>query len=227
MSPGFAECDNLGAFNQIDIACDSFEREWLDRQQPEIDEYLRLAPEGHRRVLFGELLRLDLEYREKYGEVPNCQELMERFSSFADMVRDTFGEAFPSTHLSKSHVTLGKESIHSVPTLLGKYEVLNSVGTGAFGTVYRGRDSELDRIVALKVPHPHWLVNGDFVERLTREARAAARLNHPGIVRVHEVGQCGALYFLVAEFVDGSTLSDELSGRWSFDFRRIAESRRT
>jgi serine/threonine protein kinase len=79
-------------------------------------------------------------------------------------------------------------------TQLGKYEILEEIGRGGFAVVYRARDTVLDRIVALKVLHPHWTADAGFVACFHREARAAARLRPPHIVTVHDAGEAeGAL----------------------------------
>jgi hypothetical protein len=70
---------------------------------------------------------------------------------------------------------------------LGKFQLLERVGLGAFGAVWKARDTDLDRLVALKIPHAGLLTAGAELERFHREARAAAQLRHPGVVTVHEV----------------------------------------
>jgi WD40 repeat protein/tRNA A-37 threonylcarbamoyl transferase component Bud32 len=96
---------------------------------------------------------------------------------------------------------------------LGKFQLLERVGQGAFGAVWKARDTELDRIVALKIPHTGLLTAGDDLERFHREARAAAQLRHPGIVTVHEVATLNGLPALVADFVHGVPLRDLLQVR--------------
>src|SRR5436853_162924 len=83
---------------------------------------------------------------------------------------------------------------------LGKFQLLERVGVGAFGAVWRARDTELDRIVALKIPHTGLLTQQDDLERFHREARAAAQLRHPNIVTVHEVLMLDGLPTLVEDF---------------------------
>jgi WD40 repeat protein/tRNA A-37 threonylcarbamoyl transferase component Bud32 len=96
---------------------------------------------------------------------------------------------------------------------LGKYQLLDAVGSGAFGTVYKARDPDLDRVVAIKVPRAGHLAGKGELERFLREARSVAQLRHPFIVAVYEVGQAAELPYLVSEFVAGVTLADQLSAR--------------
>jgi serine/threonine protein kinase len=74
---------------------------------------------------------------------------------------------------------------------LGKFELMDLVGSGAFGSVYKARDPELDRVVAIKVPRESNVGNGRDLDRFLREARSVAQLRHPSIVPIHEVGQPG------------------------------------
>ncbi|MBK7876287.1 MAG: serine/threonine protein kinase [Planctomycetes bacterium] len=85
-------------------------------------------------------------------------------------------------------------------------EVLELVGQGGMGCVYRARHRQLDRMVALKILAPGTEDDARFEERFLREARALARLDHPGIVRVHDFGRAGARWYLTMEFVEGTTL---------------------
>jgi WD40 repeat protein len=96
---------------------------------------------------------------------------------------------------------------------LGRYELLEPVGTGSFGTVYKARDCDLDRIVAVKVPRAAYLVNPEYLERFMREARSVASLRHPAIVAVHETGQAQDTPYLVSDFVQGVTLAERMSQR--------------
>lgn len=98
----------------------------------------------------------------------------------------------------------------------GRYEVLSRIARGGMATVYLAVDRRLDREVALKVMHPH-LAEGtsgdDFVARFRREARAAARLTHPGLVGVLDQGVDGETSYLTMEYVDGVTLRRRLGER--------------
>lgn len=94
---------------------------------------------------------------------------------------------------------------------IDKFQLLEAVGRGAFGTVYRARDTELDRIVAVKVPRSGSFDNEDDEQRFLREARNAAQLTHSGIVPVYAVGRSELCPYIVSEFVQGITLADVLT----------------
>ena len=94
---------------------------------------------------------------------------------------------------------------------LGPFEILALLGAGGMGEVYRARDVRLDRYVALKLL-PSELVreSGRRVERFRHEARAIARITHPNICTLHDVGEDGSAIFLVMEYVEGETLAERL-----------------
>jgi len=96
---------------------------------------------------------------------------------------------------------------------LGKFELIDRVGMGAFGTVYKARDPELGRLVAIKVPRTGSLAGKEDLDRFLREARSVAQLRHPSIIPVFDVGQSDSVPYLVSEFVDGLTLADMLTAR--------------
>jgi serine/threonine protein kinase len=105
---------------------------------------------------------------------------------------------------------------------IGRFRIRDRVGAGAFGTVYRAYDGQLDREVALKVPRPGALDSPQAVERFLREGRAAARLRHPHIVPVYEAGLDGEHPYLATAFIDGWTL-DRAAGAGRLGHRRAAE----
>src|SRR5712692_1030634 len=103
------------------------------------------------------------------------------------------------------------------PRRLGKFEFLEQLGLGTFGTVYKARDTELDRLVAIKIPRAGSIPRPEDLDRFLREARSAAQLKHPGIVAVHDAGHVDGTLYLVSEFVPGANLAERLSaGRMSF-----------
>jgi serine/threonine protein kinase len=106
---------------------------------------------------------------------------------------------------------------------LGKFELIEELGIGSFATVFRARDTELERTVAIKVPRAGQLAGRSDVDRFLREARSVAQLKHPGIVALYDIGQAddGTCY-LIVEFIEGSTLADGLRRRRP-GFREAAE----
>ncbi|MBC7234272.1 MAG: protein kinase [Chloroflexi bacterium] len=99
---------------------------------------------------------------------------------------------------------------------LDRYRIDALLGEGGMGAVFRARDVTLQRDVAIKVMHPQFARRPDFRERFLQEARTAARLDHPGIVKVHDFGQARSYLYIVMEFIPGSnlrTLLQELKAR--------------
>lgn len=96
-------------------------------------------------------------------------------------------------------------------TVDGRYTVRSRLASGGMSTVYLATDQRLERDVALKVLHPHLANDPTFLERLSREAKAAASLSHPHIVGVLDQGEDGPIAYLVMEYVKGHTLRDTLN----------------
>jgi serine/threonine protein kinase/Tol biopolymer transport system component len=93
---------------------------------------------------------------------------------------------------------------------LGRYEVLDFVGAGGMGEVYRARDADLGRTVALKLLPPDFTSDDDRVRRFQAEARAASSLNHPNIITVYEIGRDDDKQFIATEFIEGETLRERM-----------------
>lgn len=93
---------------------------------------------------------------------------------------------------------------------LGGYQVISKLGAGGMGAVYRARDVDLDKLVAIKVLPPHAIHDEDAVERFRREARVAAKLEHPNIVTIYRFGSEQRLCYLVMRYVEGESLADRL-----------------
>ncbi len=105
---------------------------------------------------------------------------------------------------------------------LGRYLVRERLGAGAFGSVYRCYDPQLDRDVAVKIPHATVVQNPKRVERFFREARAAAGLRHPNIVPVFDSGKVEDSYFIAAAFITGRPL-ENIVADGGIEFRKAAE----
>ncbi len=95
---------------------------------------------------------------------------------------------------------------------LGSYEILEEIGCGGMGRVYKARQPSLDRTVAVKVLLPQLAADRVFVERFLREARSIATLEHPGIVTIFDVGEASGTYYFAMQLLDGRPLDEMLEG---------------
>jgi serine/threonine protein kinase len=132
------------------------------------------------------------------------------------------GDAIPSPG--------GAKDVRAPADLVGhpRYELLEFIGAGGMGSVYKAMHRLMDRVVALKVVNPQLVGRADMVERFRREVQTAARLNHPNIVTAYDADQAGRTHFFVMEFVDGVGLDrvlghvGQLTVRQACDYARQA-----
>ncbi|HEV3256573.1 MAG TPA: serine/threonine-protein kinase, partial [Gemmataceae bacterium] len=97
-----------------------------------------------------------------------------------------------------------------LPRQIGRFQIRALLGGGAFGTVYRAYDPQLERLVALKVPRPGTLKNAKRIERFQREAKSAAQLRHPNIMPIYDNGHDGMHYYIASAYIEGRTLDEAL-----------------
>jgi tetratricopeptide (TPR) repeat protein len=213
-----------------------FEDERKRGLQPAVEDFLP-AGEGLRHRALFELVFTDLEYRLRDGEQVRVEHYLHRFPELKsdpaseleliraelidrgrrepDLTLDEFLARFPE-HDAKLRATwkwLNQVSHGAEPPALsplGKYALLAELGRGNFGIVYRARDTELDRIVALKILQPAHRDSPGTVYRFLREARAVAQLEHPHIVPIHDFDREGKTCYLVYAFVPGTTLAHHM-----------------
>jgi hypothetical protein len=106
----------------------------------------------------------------------------------------------------------------------GRFTILEKLGFGGMGAVYRARQHSVDREVAIKVIHPALLADPAVIKRFLREARLASRLNHPNAVGVLDFGQTGdGMFYLVMELLTGRTLDEVIGAEGRFEPRRVAK----
>ncbi len=204
----------LALQQQIDACCDRFESALLNGQKPEIGEFLDGIPPEGQLALRRELAAIEMAYqRTRVGHdteglhlrCPHCQNDVELLpeAKLEEITCNSCGDTF--SLIDEEDVTL----VDSGPRRVGHFELLERLGTGGFGSVWEARDTELDRLVALKLPRKSQLLAHE-AEQFFREARTAAQLKHPHIVPVHEVGKEDGTIFIVTDLIRGTTMSDWL-----------------
>jgi serine/threonine protein kinase len=196
---------------ELDRLIERFEDAWRRGERPAIGDYLP-AGEVFRHAALCELAHTDMEYRWRAGEAVGADDYLQQFSDLAD-------DRATARELARSEDELRREATATRPgpARLGRFLLLDVLGSGSCGVVYRAVDTQLERTVAVKVLHAGQLAGAAEKERFLREARSAAMLRHPGLVAVHDAGECEGMCFLVSEFVPGETLAERLKlGQPSF-----------
>ncbi|MDA1232147.1 MAG: serine/threonine-protein kinase [Planctomycetota bacterium] len=184
----------LQSYNEIDQICDEFESAWQRGEQPEINDFLQRTIPDLWPAVFVELVRLDMEYRSTLGDSPTIKEYANRFPQFERVLIELGTPASPS-------------SIQKLADIreIGGFKLLQKVGAGTFGVVWKAWDPQLEREVAVKLPTEKSL-SREYAAEFRREAKAAAKLNHPGIVRVIDYGTENGIAYIVYDFIQGPTL---------------------
>ncbi len=191
-----------------------------------IEEYLR----GEFASLFEDpdqlldLLYLEVLLREEFGQPPELAEYLGRFPQFAQPIRDLFevhvgfmdtrsGAKGGSTEGAGARtLPSGPHGELPAPGVIPGYELIRELGRGGMGVVYLARQSGLGRLAAVKM-----ILAGEFSRprdraRLQAEAEAVARLDHPNLVKIYEIGQWEGRPFFSMEYVDGPRLAETLKG---------------
>lgn len=113
--------------------------------------------------------------------------------------------------------------LNLIGTTLGRFEVLSELGRGGMAVVYKARQTDLDRIVALKILPPEMTHDTSYIARFRQEARSAARLEHPHIMPIYEVGEIDGLHHIAMKFIQGRTLKELVQEDGALSVRRAAE----
>ena len=193
---------------RIDRIIDSFEEDLLFGEPTPIEEYLdSIDDKRDRERLLLELIAIEFEHHTNSGRAFDANDYRIRFPEHAGAIETLLAEHPTAASKQGSAGDRGAP----LPRMLGRFRLLEEIGRGTFGTVYRSLDTHLDRIVAVKVAHKTWLTDPESANRFTREARAAAQLHHPGIVPVFDAVREGEHYLIVAELVEGLTLAEAMS----------------
>ncbi|MBL9003208.1 MAG: protein kinase [Myxococcales bacterium] len=115
----------------------------------------------------------------------------------------------PDSRLADSEIELSENDLIETETVRygGRYELLSLVGAGAYGSVYRARDIELEEIVAIKILRPEQLAQPNAFSRFRNEVRLARRVSHPNVARTYDIGRHEGELFLTMEFIEGQPLT--------------------
>jgi WD40 repeat protein len=124
---------------------------------------------------------------------------------------------------SSSRPSLGASPPHQPFQSLGRFTLHHLLGTGTYGAVFRATDTKLERTVALKIAWPAVLMDAEASRRFTEEPVTISKLEHPGIVRVHDAGTVEMVRYIAFEFIDGPTLAEWLGSQDALSTRRAAE----
>jgi serine/threonine protein kinase/formylglycine-generating enzyme required for sulfatase activity len=152
------------------------------------------------------------------GQSPSVEEFARRYPAHADGLRDMLPalllmEKAKSVADAPGQPGQARASAAAAPLpgQIGRYRVERLLGQGGFGLVYLAHDDQLQRLVAIKVPHARLLAKGTDAEAHLAEARAVANLDHPNIVPVHDVGSTeDCPFFIVSKYIDGADLATTL-----------------
>lgn len=219
MQPIANDVNDVSIEEQIDIICDEFKGRWLQGTTPNIGEYLKAAPSHvDNSTLFLELLLVEIECRHSRRDKPTPDEYLAKYPEFAKVIEAV---DFDTDRHPSATAKLRSPGATSIPKRIAHFEVLEYLGGGANGRVWKARDTRLEREVALKIPK-RALVSGEELHRFFREGRAAAQLHHPSIVSVHEVGHFAGISFIVSDYIAGMDLAEWLKAN-SVSPRNAAE----
>src|SRR5271156_5803701 len=116
---------------------------------------------------------------------------------------------------------------HELNSLMGQkipgYQLLQKLGQGSMGTVFKARQLSMNRLGAVKVLQPRLATKPDFLKRFTREAHLAAKLSHNNIVQAIDVGSAGKIHYFVMEYVEGTTIEQEIKAGKTYEEREAVE----
>jgi serine/threonine-protein kinase len=172
-----------------------------------------------------ELLRAEWEQRRRREGDLRLEEYLERFPHLVkelrrDLVRLAGADVTPQTGSTPAPALPSQEANPYLPNsplgaspVIAGYEILGELGRGGMGVVYKARHAALNRVVAVKMLRDASLASPQDLERFRKEVQAVARLQHPNIVQIHEVGEAMGHPYFALEFVAGGSLAQKLAGK--------------
>ena len=198
----------IEALERIDDLCADFERQWQSGSPPTIESVVAgNIAKIERDVLLAELIVLDVDYKRRRGDSPTAQKYLDRFPDDAAIINEAFSDK------DQRRGAFDPPTVGRLAEFFPALQIIELIGVGGMGAVYKARQEGLDRVVALKILPEEFSHDVKFALRFTREARTLAKLNHPNIVSVYEFGNVEDTYYFLMEYVEGSTLRDVVKAR--------------
>jgi hypothetical protein len=215
---------SLAAIRRIDEVCDEFERSCRAEQGIEISSLLQGWEGPQRSALVGELVLIDRHYAGLQGVRRERDDYLTFLPDDGPAIDEAFRQAINAGSVStldakddQANGTAARNeaastAVEQMPGRIGRYQIVGRLGAGAFGVVYLAHDPELNRQVAIKCPKAEvWRADSRW-EMFRREAERAAKLRHPGVVAIHDIGRDESGHpFFVMDYIRGESLKDRLS----------------
>jgi formylglycine-generating enzyme required for sulfatase activity/serine/threonine protein kinase len=210
------------------------ERQWQRGSRLELAAYLQQYPElGTTDSVAPDLILAEYQIRRQFGVPAEVSHFARRYPrQAADVARLIEEEARASGTARESHATGSQPAVLSerdtsrttpaetagrragifqdLPDTFGRYRILKRLGQGGMGAVYLADDTQLERSVALKVPNFSADDRREVVERFLREARAAAKVRHPHLCPVYDVGETDGIHYMTMAYIEGQTLAVQI-----------------
>lgn len=186
---------------EIERVCDRFERAWNSDRPLSIEAALQEVPDPLRSAALRELVAIEIERRGDRGEQVSASEYRDRFPDLTKVAtRSTAADEEPARDAPAEAEPQAGDDV-------GDYRLLEKLGAGGMGTVFKAVHRHMGRVVALKALQSRWLSQKDLAKRFEREVRAAARLHHPNVVVAFDAREQDGRRWLVTEYLEGIDLS--------------------